>query len=399
MRLAVFYPWHVLFDGQQYTTDAPCVHIIPRLAEVFESVDLICMLDDSNKEQASEVIDTSRLRILPLPFCANGKELHLTKVPQLLTSLFRMFWAERKNWDAVLLGDIPQPNQWVGLLSWLFRKPMVLMLAGSPGKGMEEAHQETPGASGWIRRVYGRWLFWLTVFLAKRLPTLADIEVNRLYPKIKSSFHFYAFSPFKSDEGILDTHKDRNSDQPFNILSVSRITPVKGIENLIEAAGILQKQGIDIRVEIAGPAYGKAYNNYEGRLQSMIQDLQLEHTVIMSGALQRPELKAAYDRAHIMVMSATSDAEGIPKVVLEALGFGLPVVSTDVGACRRVVHDNANGFLTPPKDPAALAAAIKRLAQDHKQYYDFSEEALKIAGKYTLDPQAQEIVEYIQSVL
>jgi glycosyltransferase involved in cell wall biosynthesis len=59
-----------------------------------------------------------------------------------------------------------------------------------------------------------------------------------------------------------------------------------------------------------------------------------------------------------------SHREGLPNAVLEAMAMGLPVVATAAGGTGEVVVDGVTGLLTPPGDPAALGAAMRRLLED-----------------------------------
>ena len=54
--------------------------------------------------------------------------------------------------------------------------------------------------------------------------------------------------------------------------------------------------------------------------------------------------------------------EGTPRSVLEAMAMGRPIITTDMPGCRETVDDGVNGFLVPPRDPPALAAAMARFA-------------------------------------
>ncbi len=58
--------------------------------------------------------------------------------------------------------------------------------------------------------------------------------------------------------------------------------------------------------------------------------------------------------------------EGLPRSIIEAMAMAKPVVATDIRGCREEVVDGETGFLVPPKDPAALASAIKRLLSDEE---------------------------------
>jgi glycosyltransferase involved in cell wall biosynthesis len=54
--------------------------------------------------------------------------------------------------------------------------------------------------------------------------------------------------------------------------------------------------------------------------------------------------------------------EGTPRILLEAAACGLPIVATDVPGCREIVEHKVNGLLVPPKDPKAIAEAIRYIA-------------------------------------
>jgi glycosyltransferase involved in cell wall biosynthesis len=64
------------------------------------------------------------------------------------------------------------------------------------------------------------------------------------------------------------------------------------------------------------------------------------------------------------IYALPSHREGTPRTVLEAMAMGRPVVTTDVPGCRQTVEDGVTGLLVPREDPAALAAALERLAAD-----------------------------------
>jgi glycosyltransferase involved in cell wall biosynthesis len=67
-------------------------------------------------------------------------------------------------------------------------------------------------------------------------------------------------------------------------------------------------------------------------------------------------------RADVLLHSSLS--EGLPNVVLEAMACALPVVATDVGGTREAVCDGVEGFLVPPRDARAAAAALRALWGD-----------------------------------
>jgi glycosyltransferase involved in cell wall biosynthesis len=94
-------------------------------------------------------------------------------------------------------------------------------------------------------------------------------------------------------------------------------------------------------------------------IRAQVERLGLTNQVRFLGLRQDvPRLLAAAD-----LFLLTSISEGIPLTLIEAMAAGLPVVSTRVGGTGEVVIDGETGLLTPPRDDAALAEAVLRLAQ------------------------------------
>jgi glycosyltransferase involved in cell wall biosynthesis len=63
-------------------------------------------------------------------------------------------------------------------------------------------------------------------------------------------------------------------------------------------------------------------------------------------------------------MTSVPKSEGVPTVVMEAMAIGLPIVTTEVGGVRDIVHHGEQGFVVPPLDPSALARATVPLLDD-----------------------------------
>lgn len=396
MRLGFFY-WGVLYaDGEGFTCDDVQANAASALAARLGPVDMVAQVDCSGRRRASEVLDTDGLTIHPLPHCAGGRELHLTRALPLAAAVRRVVADNRRRWDGVVLWECPQPNQWAYVFNRLYRVPMIMFLAGRPGKAFMEAYRDdfTPG--GRARRQYGRFLNWFTGRLTRRLPTMADVDLGRIHPDDDLNWAFYSFGRWRAADlpgGEPKTPVDRGD---LSIFTASRISPVKGIEHLIEAAGILRDRGVPVKVRIAGEAYDGMYGGYSDKLRGQIAGLNLEGVVDFVGRLDKPGMMDAYSSSHVLAMPATSNAEGVPKIIPEALAMGLPVVSTDVGSVFHVVRPGKNGLLVEPRSASALADAFARLAGDGDLYSRLSRGALASAPVYTLDHQADLMADFIR---
>jgi glycosyltransferase involved in cell wall biosynthesis len=146
-------------------------------------------------------------------------------------------------------------------------------------------------------------------------------------------------------------------DTRFVIVMVARLDAIKDHATLLEAVARLRGRTIrstgrtiELRLIGDGPL--------EARLRSQVRTLGLSASVLMLGA--SGEVPEHLGRADAFVLSTTA-REGFGIALIEALAAGVPVIASDVPACREVLEDGRLGTLVPPGDPAALAEALGRL--------------------------------------
>ena len=143
-----------------------------------------------------------------------------------------------------------------------------------------------------------------------------------------------------------------------NVVAVGRLVEKKGFEFLIEAAALLREHAAIERLAIVGSG------PLQDRLRRRIEELALEDTVELLGALDQEAVRDEIERADLLVMpsviAADGDRDSMPVVVKEALALEIPVVASDEVGLPEVVKPQW-GRLVPPADPAALAAAIAEL--------------------------------------
>jgi D-inositol-3-phosphate glycosyltransferase len=152
------------------------------------------------------------------------------------------------------------------------------------------------------------------------------------------------------------------------VFSVGRIEPLKGMETLVWAAGLLVKEDPRrrerLRVLIGGghvddddPSGGTEL----GRLKKLIDCLDLSDVVHLLGALPQPELPRYYSAADCVVVPSHYESFGL--VAVEAMACGTPVVASRVGGLSLTVKDGETGYLVPARDAGAFADRIGRLLQ------------------------------------
>lgn len=148
----------------------------------------------------------------------------------------------------------------------------------------------------------------------------------------------------------------RERDVPV-LLYAGRMLWSKGIGEIVEAARLLRRANVPFRLELAG-------DPDEANPESIPEDTlrRWEEEGIVRWRGQKDDMAAVLSSADVVVLA--SRREGVPKILLEAAGAGLPIVATDVPGCREVVEHERNGLLVPLDNREALAEALGRLLTD-----------------------------------
>ncbi|RKZ18690.1 glycosyl transferase [bacterium] len=145
------------------------------------------------------------------------------------------------------------------------------------------------------------------------------------------------------------------------VLFFGFIKPYKGVDHLIDAAGPLQQEfGDSLRVLIVGDIYGEKQAYLDRIAASPGRDIiDLVDGFVPDETVEDYFLAA--DLAVLPYVSATQSG-----IVQIAYNYDLPVVTTDVGGLPEVVKDGVTGFIVPPRDGEALAAAVTRFFRQDK---------------------------------
>jgi glycosyltransferase involved in cell wall biosynthesis len=153
-----------------------------------------------------------------------------------------------------------------------------------------------------------------------------------------------------------------NGRQPLKLLCIGTLHEVKGQTYLIEACRLLNEGGLAAECHLVGDGPD------EFSLRRQAAAAGLAERVHFHGRCSRDEVVRFLHEATILVAPSvpTRDGrrEGIPVVLMEALGSGVPAVASDLSGIPELVRDGQSGLLARPGDAASLADAIARLARD-----------------------------------
>jgi glycosyltransferase involved in cell wall biosynthesis len=161
---------------------------------------------------------------------------------------------------------------------------------------------------------------------------------------------------FKPDPDAREKWAAKYRVRPGELImsTVTLLRPFKNPETLIEACALLAQRGVAVRLFVAGDGA------MLGQLQDLSKHLGTEDRIHWLGFCKDPaSLMQASD---VFLLASVGEAGGF--VLSEAMGCGVPIVGSRSGVISECVDEGRTGLLATPKDPAAFADAIQKLAAD-----------------------------------
>lgn len=143
------------------------------------------------------------------------------------------------------------------------------------------------------------------------------------------------------------------------VLGLGRLVAKKGFGVLLDAWPQICVAHPQARLVIVG------YGDLRAQLEQQARNLGIAEQVVFAGQLERSRAAAYMAAADIFALPIVRDGvDGLPNVLLEAMGSGRAVVASRVAGVPDVIDDGVHGLIVPERDPRSLAAAINRLLAD-----------------------------------
>jgi glycosyltransferase involved in cell wall biosynthesis len=326
----------------------------------------------------------ARLRLVPLPYYRDLRQLGA--VLRALPGTTRRFWREVDDVDALwIIG--PHPYGLVFVLVAAVRGKRVVL--GVRQETVPYFRARLPTAGWRPALVIARALDASDRLLARRLRTIVTApEIARRYggegPRL-----LVAAESVLSARDVAATPPLRDWTGTIGLLTVGRLDPEKNPLLLVEALAQLEHEEPG-RYRLVCVGGGPS----EADVRRRAAELEVEARLELRGWLPYgPELLDLYRRAHVFVH--VSLTEGIPKVLMEALGSGTPIVATAVGGVPGLLDGGKAGLLVPPSDVDALVNGIRGVASDASATSERVSRGLEIARGLTLEHRAERVARFI----
>ena len=291
-----------------------------------------------------------------------------------------------KNCDLIII-RIPTMNSFlVYLLAMMYNKPIVTYVVGSE----IDIIRFSSKYSGFLR--FTALLIADIHFLFYRKMVKRSLVSFFLSRKLMERFRarnaYFIFTSLIKRKDIIIRTPSYLEKRGVNILYVGRLTHEKGLKYLIQAVPILIDRGFNVKISLCGdgPECKK--------LQRLSRDLGCESNIEFLGFIPwGKELDKIYLQHDIFVLPSVS--EGIPKVLLEAMAKGLPIIATNVGGIPDIIKDTENGILISPKSPADIARAVEFLVRNDDVRGRIINNSYNFVREHTAETQARKIANII----
>lgn len=269
------------------------------------------------------------------------------------------------------------------------RLPTILLLVGDYLAGVNSLPQP-----GWRRELIRLWS-WYNYYGQLRVIKRSLVFVNsqalyKQFDKKAKQLHMTHTTTLTKQDFF--NREDTCQNHLIHLLYTGRMDPSKGLLDMVEALGILVRQGENVVLDLVG--WIEKDSDILSTINAVAKKEDVIDRIIYHGyKALGPELFDYYKTADIY-LTASQTSEGFPRTIWEAMAFSVPVVATDVGSISDFIQGVAE--LVEPKNPSALAAAVKRLIGSSILRKKYIKGGFALANQNSLENQVSEMARVIK---
>jgi glycosyltransferase involved in cell wall biosynthesis len=272
--------------------------------------------------------------------------------------------------------------------------PFSYLVVGEMSKHVDDIKQPEWRKS--LIRIYVRWNESKQERYAKQALIFANSKLTYDKYKLfsKECVEIRTTTLKKSDFFV---RKDTCQNKPINILYTGRIEQDKGLLEITEAIGILNKQGYDCMLNIVGWALPN--DNTESLMNEIADRFNIRHKIIFNGFKKvGEELFKFYKDADLFIV-ASQNNEGFPRTIWESLAHSVPVITVPVGSIPLFLKDEFDCLFIKRKDANDITEKIKRLIESPELRQKLIMNGLDTVKEVTLEIQSKKMIDHLKKYL
>ncbi|MBN1304038.1 MAG: glycosyltransferase family 4 protein [Anaerolineales bacterium] len=343
------------------------------LSELFDRTAIMAPIQSNKLPSGSIPLLGHHLSIIPLaePFGLGWRR----KLYMLYWTIqhFSKLWQAVHDYDAIhtpVGGDIGT----IGILIAIFqRKKLFIRHCGTWGEPIS-----------WVDRLLQRFLERIA---GGRNVVLATGGAESPPSRKNRNIHWiFATSITQAELGQIPAAYPWLPGQPLKLITVGRLSVSKNVQAIIKAMPNILEKFPASTLDVLGDG------EYRSELERAALELNLTKTVTFYGNMSHDEVIRKLSEAHLFVFPTRR--EGFPKVVLEAMACGLPVIASRTSVIPQLLK-NECGLLLDDVDPYSVSKAVIDLAEDANNLSSMGSRARMVAREYTLEKWRERIGKYL----
>jgi glycosyltransferase involved in cell wall biosynthesis len=162
-------------------------------------------------------------------------------------------------------------------------------------------------------------------------------------------------TPITTDTIPFIERGNKSANEPFILLTLGRLSPIKGVDIALQAVRQLRNNGFNVSLWILGVGPD------EMRFRRIADELGLTEHAKFHGFVSEPA--GLFPQIDFLLQPSTH-TEGIPNSVLEAMASGMPVIASRVGGLPEIIADKQTGMLVDPGNPQQIADSVAELIRN-----------------------------------
>ena len=391
MKLGIVYhmPFWRAADGTLRELEGSFARYVDSLAPYFDEISLCVPLMET-PTGAGTAIRSKNVTVAPLP-SFEGPAQFIPKLPVMLPKL--VSWVRGVD---VLHCRVPTPAATFAFaFARMMGKPAFILVVGDmrallptmPYRGLKKI----------VWRAYTEFEEWGMQWMANH--SLAFANGGALTEKhSRPNRPVTQTTTTTISASDIATRTDTCLGRPVRILTVSRIDPRKGLRVLPAAMERLGTLGIDATIDIVGPAVGRPGEDEKTAIAADAATRNVSSRVNVVGPVPLEQLLPLYRTYDVFVLP-TLPGEGIPRVLLESMTSGMPLVTTRVSGIPSLITHEVNGLLMDDNSAASVAGAVSRVVNDGPLRQRLISNGYETARGFTLEAQAGKMMAQVSREL
>jgi glycosyltransferase involved in cell wall biosynthesis len=263
---------------------------------------------------------------------------------------------------------------------------MALLLLGLVKKPQ---YRWTFYAGNWFPNGKDPWAFALQRWLLRKDFVRGLVTVNGEWPQ-QLPHIVSCLNPCLTEQELETARRETAGKQfcpPYEFLFAGWIENRKGAGRALDIVAELNQAGIPVTLNLVGDGADRV------QLEQKASELGMSNLARFHGWINRSELNALYAKAHFLLIP--SEREGFPKVLSEAMAYGVIPIASTVGGIQQTLSSFQTGVALPVEEHTAFVRTIVNYIENPSRWHEESKKAIAAAGSFTYN----NYLDHLESIL